>query len=86
MSPCWQASPQPPARGSSALAGASKAGPWQTYTQLLYSSLVLPGHSFPYCWLGVYRCTRIHSRMRRVCAGAPVHYEQTVREEDAACV
>ena len=25
-------------------------------------------------------------RMRRVCAGTPVHYEQTVREEDAARV
>jgi hypothetical protein len=25
-------------------------------------------------------------RMRRVCAGTLIHYEQTVREEDAACV
>jgi hypothetical protein len=25
-------------------------------------------------------------RMRRVCTGTPVHYEQTVREEDAAGV
>jgi hypothetical protein len=25
-------------------------------------------------------------RMRRVCAGTPVHYEQTLREEDAASV
>ena len=40
-------------------------------------------------------CVRVHRytmskqsgrRMRRVCAGTPVHYEQTVREKDAAPV
>jgi len=28
----------------------------------------------------------VRPRMGRVCTGAPVHYEQTVREEDAASV
>jgi hypothetical protein len=44
---------------------------------------------------GCGECARVHwytmsnqsgGRMRRVCTGTPVHYEQTVKEEDAASV
>jgi hypothetical protein len=32
------------------------------------------------------RGSQVGKMTRRVCAGTPVHYEQTVREEDAASV